>query len=86
MTQEQLRQHYRDEGWGELAEAAGYDPVNTESSARGAFRFAHEVIADKDMTIERLYAVLRLARDEWPEEGRKTSPVYGAIVSALPGA
>lgn len=34
-----LRQQYREEGWGVLAEAAGFDPVNTESATRDAFRY-----------------------------------------------
>lgn len=33
----ELRQRYLKEPWGMLAHAAGYDPVNTESSARHAF-------------------------------------------------
>jgi hypothetical protein len=85
MSDEKLNQMYRDEGWGVLAEAAGFDPVNTESSARMAFMFSYGVIEDKDMTIARLHDVLRLVRDEWPEDNRKTSRVYGAVSSALPG-
>lgn len=83
---EKLRQMYRDEGWGELAEAAGFDPVDTEASARDAFRFSIGVIQDKDATINRLHEVLRMVRDSWPEEDRKTSRIFGAVSSALPGA
>lgn len=83
---EKLRQMYRKEGWGELAEAAGFDPVNTEASARIAFQFSLGIIQDKDATIKRLHEVLRMVRDSWPEEDRKTSRIYGAVTCALPGA
>jgi hypothetical protein len=39
--EERLREGYRKEGWGRLAEEAGFDPVHTEGSARMAFRFMH---------------------------------------------
>ena len=38
----ELRQRYLKEPWGRLAHAAGYDPVNTESSARHAFGWCAE--------------------------------------------
>ena len=37
-----LRAQYASEPWGKLAIAAGFDPVNTESAARDAFRFCAE--------------------------------------------
>lgn len=44
MNHEKLREIYRREGWGVMAEAAGCDTVNTESSARSAFGFAHGLL------------------------------------------
>jgi hypothetical protein len=49
---ENLRAQYLAEPWGKLAQAAGFDPVNTESSARSAFHFC----ADR---IDALEAALR---------------------------
>jgi hypothetical protein len=37
-----LREQYLSEPWGKLAAAAGFDPINTESAAREAFRFCAE--------------------------------------------
>ncbi|MEF2552012.1 hypothetical protein VQ042_11675 [Aurantimonas sp. A2-1-M11] len=48
VDREKLRAQYLAEGWGKLALDAGFDPVDTESSARSAFRFAD----DKIKTIE----------------------------------
>ena len=82
---ERLRTRYREEGWGALAEAAGYDPVETESQARDAFRFAHSVIADKDATIKRMKAAMRYAMDNWPADDKSTSTSYGALAACISG-
>lgn len=57
MRDEKLRQQYRDEGWGRLAEEAGFDPVNTESSAREAFWYCQ-------MRIEKLETTIASALEE----------------------
>ena len=85
MNDEKLREIYRNEGWGVLAEAAGFDPVNTESSARSAFRFAHQVIADKDATIARHYEAMRFAMENWPADDKATSAAFGALSACVPG-
>lgn len=82
---ERLRVRYREEGWGALAEAAGYDPVDTESQARGAFRFAHSVIADKDATIKRMETAIRFAMANWPADDKATSTSYGALAACISG-
>lgn len=46
MDEEKLRQMYRADGWGKLAEDAGLDPIHTESQARDAFRFCHARIEE----------------------------------------
>lgn len=83
MEEEKLRQLYRDEGWGQLAEAAGYDPVHTEISARAAFRFSYDVIADKDATIRRLHETLAAVRDAGAVD--PNTPLGGRVYAALPG-
>lgn len=40
-----LRERYAAEPWGRLAIAAGFEPINTESAARAAFRFCAELLA-----------------------------------------
>ena len=49
----ELRQRYLKEPWGMLAQAAGYDPVNTESSARHAFAWCadkmQEMVLDPEL-------------------------------------
>jgi hypothetical protein len=50
MDSEKLNKMYRDEGWGVLAEAAGFVPVNTESSARAAFRFCWDLLDETQKT------------------------------------
>lgn len=44
MNEEKLRKMYRDEGWGKLAEEAGFDPIHVESQARTAFQFCYDKI------------------------------------------
>lgn len=77
-----LRETYRAEGWGKLAEIAGFDPVNTESSARMAFRFGHEIIAAKDALIERL----KLEAQAHAGEARTANATIGEIYQAISGA
>lgn len=43
-----LRDFYRSEGWGVVAEKAGFDPLSTESSARQAFQFAWDEIVERE--------------------------------------
>lgn len=45
MDDEALRERYRERGWGILAEMAGYDPLDTESSARRAFQWCYANLA-----------------------------------------
>lgn len=80
---EAVRQNARDEGWGLLAEAAGFDPATTESAARNAFRFAHNVIADKDAQIARLQGHLVAVRDA--DVLAPGSVLDGRVRCALPG-
>lgn len=49
-----LREKYIEEGWGKLAVEAGFDPVETEASARVAFRFCHVRIRLLEEEIKRL--------------------------------
>lgn len=71
---EKLRKLYRKEGWGKLAEAAGFDPVNTESSARSAFRFSHEIIAEKDDILLDVTAALAAAISLLERSPKKGAP------------
>lgn len=80
---EALRRMYRKEGWGELAEAAGFDPVETESQAREAFRFSYSVIKDKDATIEHLEEAIRYVMDNWPADDKTTSAAYGVLSACV---
>lgn len=47
MDEDKLNEMYREDGWGILAEAAGFNPVNTESSARNAFRFCWDLFTEE---------------------------------------
>ena len=48
-----LRAKYIEEGWGKLAVAAGFDPVDTESSARHAFRFCWDLMQKQQQGVGR---------------------------------
>jgi hypothetical protein len=69
-SDDQLRKMYREEGWGVLAEAAGFDPVHTKSAARAAFRFSAEHLqivrdiceAGKPSNADRIDAILSIVR------------------------
>lgn len=50
----ELNERYKQEPWGKLAVAAGFVPVNTESSARQAFRYCAERIADLEAELAKL--------------------------------
>ena len=78
-----MRRSAREEGWGHLAEAAGFDPATTESAARQAFRFAYGAIADKDTQIARLHGHLAAVRDAGVLE--PGSVLDGRVRCALPG-
>ena len=78
-----LRARFIQEGWGQLAEAAGFDPVATESAARDAFRFAHAALAEKDAQIARLHGHLAAVRDAGVLE--PGSALEGRVLCALPG-
>lgn len=54
MSDDKLRETYIKEGWGALAIEAGFDPVNTESSARRAFRHSAEKIAPLVEALEKI--------------------------------
>ena len=41
-SEEEIRRRYREEGWGQLAEEDGLDPLRVESQARRAYQFAWE--------------------------------------------
>jgi hypothetical protein len=45
---DRLNARYREEGWGVLAEKAGYEPFHTESAARDAFRWAWDEIVERE--------------------------------------
>lgn len=45
---ESLNRMYKWEGWGVLAEKAGFAPVDTEASAREAFRWAWEELVERE--------------------------------------
>lgn len=54
MDYEKLREVYRQEGWGRLAEDAGFDPVHTEASTRNAFRYCYKRIKEVEEYTEHL--------------------------------
>lgn len=78
MDEERLRRKYRDAGWGVLAEAAGFDPVNTEAAARRAFGFAWDEIVEREAELIYLRAYGRdgavwsanESKDVWREKAR----------------
>lgn len=54
MSRDVIIAAYRADGWGWLAELAGFDPLNTEAQAREAFQF----VWDKVLTEETRNAVI----------------------------
>jgi len=51
---------YDGHAWAELAKEAGFDPENTETAARSAFRFCADRLAEKTQEAEKL----RLERED----------------------
>ncbi|GAA6176906.1 hypothetical protein [Sulfitobacter pacificus] len=66
-----LRGQYAAESWGKLAILAGFDPVNTESTARDAFRFCAKEI-DRLKDAENREWIGTMSRMELHEEFQKT--------------
>ena len=55
MTEDELRERYRNEGWGILAEKAGFpDLLNVETSARRAFEFCWERLQKAEQLMEQM--------------------------------
>lgn len=50
------RTMYDDEPWAKLARGAGFEPFDTESSARSAFRFCADRIAELEAEVAELRA------------------------------
>jgi hypothetical protein len=48
MDNEKLTDAYIAEGWGVLAQQAGFDPVSTETAARSAFRHCWDEIVERE--------------------------------------
>lgn len=71
MNNEKLNEIYRNEGWGKLAEAAGFDPANTESAAREAFRFSSGVIDEMLAALEGAVGALEFSRDYHKDLGNE---------------
>lgn len=59
MNEERVKQSYRDEGWGVLAEEDGLNPLDVESSARMAYQYCYDKIEELRKENEKLAECLQ---------------------------